>query len=70
MNGNATATSGSRRPLAGSAEVAEYLDVPLGTLDQWASRGGGPRFSKVGKHRRYRWTDVEKWLDEKAKASA
>lgn len=70
MNGNAPATTGSRRPLAGSAEVAEYLDVPPGTLDQWASRGGGPRFSKVGKHRRYRWSDVEKWLDERAQASA
>lgn len=68
MNGNATATGGSRRALAGSAEVAEFLGVPPATLDQWSHRGVGPRFSKVGKHRRYRWTDVEKWLDENAKA--
>lgn len=54
------------RALASSAEVASYLGVPPRTLDQWAYRGVGPRFSKVGRHRRYRWADVEKWLDEKA----
>lgn len=59
-----------RRPLADSAEVAEYLGVPVRTLDQWAYRGVGPRYSKVGRYRRYRWEDVEKWLDQQAKGSA
>ncbi|MFG2052685.1 helix-turn-helix transcriptional regulator [Micromonospora sp. NPDC048930] len=59
-----------RRPLATSAEVAEFLGVPVATLDQWSYRGTGPRFSKVGRHRRYRWSDVEKWLDQQAKAAA
>lgn len=59
-----------RRPLASSADVAEYLGVPQRTLDQWVWRGKGPKFSKVGKHRRYRWSDVENWLDEQAKAAA
>lgn len=54
------------RALGTSAEVAEYLGVPLRTLDQWAYRGVGPRYSKVGKHRRYRWSDCERWLDEHA----
>lgn len=59
-----------RRPLATSAEIAAYLGVPVATLDQWSHRGTGPRFSRVGRYRRYRWSDVEKWLDGQAKAVA
>ncbi|WP_433319148.1 helix-turn-helix transcriptional regulator [Micromonospora chersina] len=59
-----------RRPLGSSAEVAEFLGVPVATLDQWSYRGTGPRFSKVGRYRRYRWSDVEKWLDEQASPAA
>jgi excisionase family DNA binding protein len=54
-----------RRPLAESKEVAAYLGgISVRTLDQWAWKGIGPRFVKVGRHRRYRWSDVEKWLDQ------
>ncbi|MFI0482233.1 helix-turn-helix transcriptional regulator [Actinomadura sp. 9N215] len=55
-----------RKPLGDSDEVAEYLNVPKRTLDDWAHRGIGPRYSRVGRHRRYRWADVEAWLDEQA----
>ena len=48
--------------LLDSETLAEYLDVPVGTLDQWASRGGGPPFHKVGKFRRYHPSDVRAWL--------
>ncbi len=58
-----------RRPLATSAEVAEHLGVPLGTLKQWAYRKVGPKYVKVGRHRRYRWSDIEKWLDQQTKAT-
>jgi excisionase family DNA binding protein len=51
-----------RDGLLGSKALAEYLDVPVGTLDQWASRGGGPPFHKVGKFRRYHPSDVRAWL--------
>lgn len=50
------------RPLATSAEVAAYLNVPVRTLSQWAHKGTGPRYSKVGRHRRYRWQDVEEFV--------
>lgn len=56
----------TRRPLASSTEVSEYLSVPLGTLDRWAKVGSGPRYSRVGRHRRYRWEDIDKWLDDQA----
>jgi len=51
-----------RDGLLSSEALAEYLDVPPGTLDQWASRGGGPPHFKVGKFRRYHPADVRAWL--------
>jgi len=54
------------RQLGKPNEVAEYLGIPPKTLTQWRYNGTGPRFSKVGRHVRYRWNDVEKWLDEQA----
>lgn len=54
------------RPLASRTEVAEYLGVPAGTLTQWAHRGIGPRYSRVGRYTRYRWSDIEQWLSEQA----
>ncbi|WP_327401979.1 helix-turn-helix domain-containing protein [Streptomyces sp. NBC_01288] len=56
-------TEAQRRKLATAEEVAEYLGVPIGTVYQWSSRGGGPKLIKVGRHLRARWTDIEQWLD-------
>lgn len=42
---------GDQRSLATSREVAEYLSIPVRTLDDWAHRGTGPRYSKVGRYR-------------------
>lgn len=60
----------TRRPLATPEEVADYYGVPVATLYQWRHRGVGPRASKVGRHVRYRWEDVEKWLDQRAGGGA
>lgn len=51
-------------PLIDSAALSELIGVPHRTLDQWAHRRVGPRYVKVGRHRRYRIDDVERWLDE------
>ncbi|MCT7353622.1 helix-turn-helix domain-containing protein [Streptomyces sp. 15-116A] len=56
-------TDAQRRKLATAQELADYCGVPIGTVYQWASRGGGPRLIKVGRHLRARWDDIEKWLD-------
>lgn len=56
------------RALGTPEEVSAYLGVPVQTLYQWRNRRTGPRASKVGRHLRYRWSDVEKWLDEQAVA--
>lgn len=55
-------TASTRRPLASTTEVAEYLAIPARTLDEWAHRGTGPAYRRVGKYRRYRWEDVDRWL--------
>lgn len=60
----------SRRPLGSVDAVAEYLGVPPATLYQWRYRGIGPRASKVGRHLRYRWADVERWLDAQSREAA
>lgn len=44
-------------------EVARRLDVPKTTLYGWRYKGTGPRSHRVGKHLRYRWSDVLTWLD-------
>jgi excisionase family DNA binding protein len=51
-----------RDGLIDSSALAKYLNVPLGTLDQWASRGGGPPHFRVGRFRRYHPADVREWL--------
>ncbi|WFE45012.1 helix-turn-helix domain-containing protein [Verrucosispora sp. WMMD1129] len=59
-----------RRTLATPEEIAAYLQKPVRTLERWRQHGIGPRYSRVGRGVRYRWSDVEKWLDEQAKAAA
>jgi excisionase family DNA binding protein len=60
----------ARRPLASAEEVAQYLGVPVATLHQWRHRGTGPKASKVGRWLRYRWSDVDVWLDRQASGGA
>ena len=44
-------------------EVARYLKLPKSTLYSWHHRGEGPTPFKLGKHLRYRATEVEEWLE-------
>jgi predicted DNA-binding transcriptional regulator AlpA len=60
--------STDRRALATKAEVAAFLQKPEHTLDQWRYLGRGPKAIKVGRTLRYRWSDVEAWLNELAAA--
>lgn len=60
----------TKRPLGTADEVSEYLGVPIDTLYVWRHRSKGPRSSKVGRHLRYRWEDVDKWLDDQASGEA
>ncbi|WP_030904175.1 helix-turn-helix transcriptional regulator [Streptomyces sp. NRRL F-5126] len=60
------AHASQRGPLATPAEVADYLGVPVKTLYQWKYRGIGPNVHKVGRHLRYRWSEVDAWLNAQA----
>jgi hypothetical protein len=66
-----TKASEARRPepLAEPPAVADVLGVPEHTLAQWRSRGKGPDYLKVGRHVRYRWADVNAWLDTQSHAA-
>jgi excisionase family DNA binding protein len=59
----ASADTARRGPLATPAEVAAYLGVPVKTLYQWKYRGIGPNVHKVGRHLRYRWNEVDAWVN-------
>jgi excisionase family DNA binding protein len=66
---DSTTSHAPGRPLATRREVARFLGVPEGTVEQWGSRGGGPAYIRVGRHVRYRWSDVERWLATREVAS-
>jgi excisionase family DNA binding protein len=44
-------------------ELADFLRVPLPTLYKWSYEGTGPVPLRIGKYLRYRWSDVEAWLE-------
>lgn len=44
-------------------DLSAYLGVPKNTLYQWRTKGKGPVGRKVGKHVRYRESDVDAWLE-------
>ena len=49
-------------------DLAEYLKIPVATIYRWRYRGGGPVGMRVGKHVRYRLSEVEAWLDTRVDA--
>jgi predicted DNA-binding transcriptional regulator AlpA len=43
-------------------QVADYVNMSLGSLRKWRLYRKGPKFVKLGRAIRYRRTDVETWL--------
>jgi excisionase family DNA binding protein len=67
---NATAVDAeTREPLLTTQDVASFLGLPATTLKKWRATRTGPRAYKVGKHVRYRFSDVEAWLAERVSES-
>jgi excisionase family DNA binding protein len=52
-----------RNEVISADELARRLDVPKTTLYGWRYKGRGPRSHRLGRHLRYRWSDVLDWLD-------
>ena len=51
-------------------ELAEYLAIPVKTLYAWRYRREGPPGFRVGRHLRYRWRDVQHWIEQQIDATA
>lgn len=47
-------------------EVSAYLTVPVTTIYQWRTRGSGPRAVRVGRHLRFRRSEVDAWVERHA----
>ena len=56
--------------LIGVDELAKYLEVPKATIYVWRNRGVGPPGFRVGKHVRFRWTDIERWIEDRLRKEA
>lgn len=46
-------------------DLAEALQVSLGTLRTWRTDGKGPRFHRIGQMIRYAPSDVKAWLSSR-----
>ncbi|GAA1713502.1 hypothetical protein GCM10009745_72270 [Kribbella yunnanensis] len=51
-------------PLWDVDQVAAYLKVPKRTLYRWRTHGYGPPGRRVGRHIRYRASEVIAWFDK------
>ncbi len=47
-------------------DLSRQVGVPVATIYTWRSRGEGPRAIRVGKHLRYRQSDIDAWLERQA----
>ena len=54
------------RRVLSETELAQLWGVSAKTLQRWRTEGRGPRGIRVGRHVRFRRTDVDAWLDSHA----
>lgn len=50
-------------PLVTITELAEYLGVPVKTIYEWRQSGRGPVGIRIGRHLKFRLSDVQAWVD-------
>jgi predicted DNA-binding transcriptional regulator AlpA len=46
-------------------ELAQRYGLPTKTIAQWASKGTGPPYARMGRHVRYRLSDLIEWETER-----
>jgi len=44
-------------------EAAEHLGISVRTLQAWRVKGGGPKYSKIGRSVRYRLCDLDAFIE-------
>jgi excisionase family DNA binding protein len=52
-------------PLLSAQRLADYLEVPLATIYAWRHRHQGPPGLRIGRHLRFRRTDVDAWIEDR-----
>lgn len=52
------------------SEVAELLGVPVATLRWWLHIGTAPDHFKLGRHVKFRRSEVERWLETRRKTGS
>ena len=57
-------THASSDPFLTTEELADYLKVSPSTVYDWRTNRTGPKAYRIGKHTRYRASDVEAWLEK------
>jgi len=57
-------------PLIDVQQLADYLDVPVKTLYAWRYRREGPPGFRVGRHLRYRCSDIQRWIEQRIDTAA
>lgn len=46
-------------------QLAQRLGLHFHTLEKWRVEGKGPPFIRIGRTIKYRWWEVEKWMNER-----
>jgi predicted DNA-binding transcriptional regulator AlpA len=59
--------SNSRTGLAKAAAVADYLGTTVAQLARLRWEGKGPTYVRLGRSIRYRWSDVDAWVEANLK---
>lgn len=50
-------------------DLADYLGIPVATIYTWRHRGHGPPGFRVGRHLRFRTSDVAHWITQRINGS-
>jgi excisionase family DNA binding protein len=51
-------------------QLASYLNVSVATVYDWRHRRCGPPGFRIGKHVRYRRSDVDRWIEEQIETTS
>lgn len=54
-----------KSPITDTAGAAEYTALSASTLNKLRCSGGGPKYLKLGKIIRYRFADLDAWLESR-----
>jgi hypothetical protein len=62
----ANTSNDDRTRLPGPPDVAEYLGTTIANLARWRWEDSGPPYRRVGRLIRYRWDEVDQWVEAHA----